>query len=69
VFRQTECVDDNNIVAPGDYGLWLDPGELVGEGIKILLRPYFAAAMVAFPVGKRINYPANNNAQCISPVN
>ena len=57
------------IVAPGDYGLWLDSGEPGGERIKILLRLYLAAAMVANPVGRLINYPANNDPQCISPVN
>jgi len=56
------------IVAPGDYGQWLDPAIPGGEKITTLLRPYPAGAMVAYPVSSRVNSPANNDAQCIAPV-
>jgi putative SOS response-associated peptidase YedK len=55
------------IVAPEDYLQWLDPAVANGERITLLLRPYPAPAMVAYPVSKRVNSPANNDAGCLAP--
>jgi putative SOS response-associated peptidase YedK len=55
------------IVAPEDYRQWLDPAVADGERITSLLRPYPAPAMVAYPVSKRVNSPANNDAGCLAP--
>jgi putative SOS response-associated peptidase YedK len=56
------------IVAPEDYGSWLDTAVEGGKIITDLLRPYPASAMMAYPVSKRVNIPANNDAQCIAPM-
>ena len=56
------------IVAPEDYGQWLDPAVTGGEKITNLLRPCPIAVMVAYPVGNRVNNPANNDDQCIAPM-
>src|SRR5262245_45113900 len=38
------------ILAPADFGLWLDPKAAKGEDLQALLRPYRAEAMTAYPV-------------------
>ena len=56
------------IVAPGDYGQWLDPTIAGGVRLMALLRSYPASAMMAYPVSKGVNNPANNDDQCIAPM-
>jgi putative SOS response-associated peptidase YedK len=56
------------ILAPRDYSQWLDPAVTDGDRLTALLRPYAASAMVAYPITKRVNDPANNDDRCIEPV-
>jgi len=56
------------IVSPEAYGQWLDPALTDDDRLTGLLRPYAASAMVAYPVTKRVNNPANNDAGCIEPL-
>lgn len=56
------------IIEPPDYMAWLDPEMQGPDDIRQYLRPYPAAAMIAYPVGQRVNSPVNNDAQCIAPV-
>jgi putative SOS response-associated peptidase YedK len=56
------------ILSPEAYGQWLDPTLTDGDQLIGLLRPYIASAMVAYPVTKRVNSPANNDPGCIAPL-
>lgn len=56
------------IIEPADYAQWLDPQRQLPEAVLDLLRPYPAAAMMAYPVSTYVNSPAQNNAQCIEPL-
>jgi putative SOS response-associated peptidase YedK len=48
--------------------LWLDPGMQNVAAISELLKPYDAKSMRCFPVSTRINYVANDDAECSRPV-
>jgi putative SOS response-associated peptidase YedK len=54
------------IVAPGEFDLWLDPQEAGTERVRAVLRPFSAEAMVATPVGDRVNNPRNDDPECIA---
>ena len=57
------------VILPQDkYNQWLDPKESDPSSLQDLLRPYPSTEMVAFPVSKRVNDPAYENADCILPV-
>jgi len=56
------------ILAPDDYRLWLDPAVQEFRSIRPLLRPYPAEQMRAHGVGTLVNSPANDEPQCIEPV-
>jgi putative SOS response-associated peptidase YedK len=43
-----------------DYAAWLDPAETNAKAVLPLLRPYPAADMLAYPVSRRVNSPAND---------
>jgi putative SOS response-associated peptidase YedK len=56
------------IVAPDDYGAWLDPG---GQDISTpgsLIRPYPAELMEAYPVSPRVNAPRNDDPGLIERI-
>jgi putative SOS response-associated peptidase YedK len=53
------------ILAPEDYGTWLDP-KTPPEQLQALLRPYQAEAMVAVPVGSYVSNPRNEGPQCLT---
>ena len=53
------------ILAPEDYGTWLDP-KTPPEQLQALLRPYQAEAMVAAPVGSYVSNPRNERPQCLA---
>jgi len=53
------------IVAPADYGAWLDPGNQDVARLKELIRPYPAAGMEAYPVSTRVNTPKYDDAALI----
>jgi putative SOS response-associated peptidase YedK len=44
------------IIAPGDYGAWLDPGTPRSD-IRAMLAPWPAQDMEAWPVSPRVNRP------------
>jgi len=54
------------IVAPEDYDAWLDPAT-DSKTVESLVRP-FAGVLEAWPVGSRVNSPANDDAECIEPI-
>ena len=56
------------ILDPDNYDLWLDPGMRDVSAASDLLKPYDARLMNCFPVGSRVNRPANDDAQCSTPV-
>src|SRR5262245_36218167 len=56
------------ILAPADFGAWLDPKTLGGSEAQALLRPYPAEAMTAYPVGLRVNSPKHDDAECVLPL-
>ena len=46
---------------------WLDPSAQSVKDIAHLLTPYPADAMIATPVSRRVNSPANDDQQCLFP--
>ena len=56
------------IVAPEDYGAWLEPGTRDEAALKALVRPYPAQRMTAHRVGMRVNTPANDDAGLLEPL-
>jgi putative SOS response-associated peptidase YedK len=55
------------IVEPGDYDLWLEPGDDPEQGLH-LLRPFPSHKMAAYPVSTLINSPRNDSPECIAPL-
>ena len=55
------------IVAPEDYGRWLDPATPLEE-VKALLRPFPAEGMESVPVSTLVNNPRNESPQCVEPI-
>ena len=56
------------ILDPDNYDLWLDPGMTNAEAVSEMLRPLDARLMRCYPVSARINYVANDDAECSVPV-
>jgi len=56
------------ILAPEDYGLWLDPDVREAEPLLPLLNPYPDDVMEAYPVTRFVNSPSNDDQRCIEPV-
>jgi putative SOS response-associated peptidase YedK len=56
------------ILAPEDYGLWLNPDIQSVEDLAPLLRPYPESEMLAYPVSRWVNSPRNNDPRCIEPL-
>lgn len=56
------------ILAPAGYDLWLDPSPHEVEHLQSLLQPYPAEEMIAYPVSTRVNSPAHDSPECITPV-
>ncbi len=52
------------ILDPDNYDLWLDPGMRDVSAATDLLKPYDARLMRCFPVSSRVNYVANDDAEC-----
>jgi putative SOS response-associated peptidase YedK len=55
------------ILHPEDYDMWLDPDFDEREPLTSLLKPFPAEAMEAYPVSRRVNNPANNDAGVVEP--
>jgi putative SOS response-associated peptidase YedK len=54
------------ILAPEQHALWLDPALCDEAALRPLFAPYSAEAMVGYPVGSRVNSPANDDPDCIA---
>jgi putative SOS response-associated peptidase YedK len=54
------------IVAPEDYGRWLDPAMQEPAPIQSLLRPYPSDAMEAYAVSTRVNSPLRDDELCLA---
>jgi putative SOS response-associated peptidase YedK len=50
------------------YDLWLDPGMQNVALVSELLKPYEARLMRCYPVKTRINHVANDDVECLRPV-
>lgn len=56
------------ILKPEDYDLWLQPGEMKpADLMPLLLNPYPADQMAAYPVSTLVNSPKNDNPTLIEP--
>jgi len=55
------------IVAPENYGPWLDPAS-GKEDLTPLLKPYPDELMETYPVGRIVNNPKNDDPSCIEAV-
>ena len=47
---------------------WLEPGITDADTLLPMLAPFDAGRMVAWPVSRRVNSPANDDRHCIEPV-
>jgi putative SOS response-associated peptidase YedK len=56
------------ILDPDSYDLWLDPEMTNVEAVLEMLKPFDARLMRCYPVSTRINYVANDDAECSAPV-
>jgi len=54
------------ILAPAEYGTWLDPASALPDALA-LLKPYPAEAMTIHPVSTRVNSVRFDDALCIAP--
>jgi putative SOS response-associated peptidase YedK len=53
------------VLAPGDYGMWLDPNVEDPAALQHLLAPCAEAELVAEPVGTHVNRVANDDPGCV----
>ena len=53
------------ILAPALSERWLDPGFRGVGALRVMLAPYDAAEMEAFPVSRRVNSPENEGAELL----
>ncbi|HEV7668702.1 MAG TPA: SOS response-associated peptidase [Thermoanaerobaculia bacterium] len=56
------------IVAPEDYGLWLDPAVVEPERVAPLLRPAPESGFETREVSRGVNSPAHDAPDCIAPI-
>ena len=56
------------IIAPENYGYWIDPDNRDSEGLQRLLRPWPGEKMVAWPVSRRVNRPDNDGPELLRPL-
>ncbi len=56
------------ILDQDSYDVWLDPGMRDVTVVSDLLKPYDARLMRCYPVSTRINYVANDDEECSTPV-
>jgi putative SOS response-associated peptidase YedK len=56
------------ILHPQAYDLWLDSEVNDPQALQALLRPFPSEAMLAYPVSRWVNSPANDGPRCIEPV-
>jgi len=56
------------ILDPDNYDLWLDPGMTNVEAVSEMLKPFDARLMKCYAVSTRINYVANDDAECSASI-
>jgi len=57
------------VILPNDkYAIWMQTDEVESEYLKDLLLPYPPEDMLAYPVSKFVNNPANESIACIQPI-
>ncbi len=50
------------------YSIWLDTHEKQPETLSPLLQPYPADGMALYDVSRMVNDPANDRAECVTPI-
>ena len=53
------------ILAPEDWGTWLETDAKDAEGLQSLLKPYPPESMKAWPVSTKVNSPRNDSVECM----
>jgi len=56
------------ILAPNDYGAWLDLGTTDVDGLRALLRPADPGNMIAYPVCRAVNSARSDSPTFVEPV-
>lgn len=56
------------ILPSADYMRWIEPESREPEELLGLLKPYPADMLMAYPVSRLVNSPANDNAEVIQPL-
>lgn len=56
------------ILPPESYGSWLAANPRLGSALKLLLRPYPAQGMEAFPVSQAVNNPRSDGPELARPI-
>jgi putative SOS response-associated peptidase YedK len=56
------------ILDPDNYDLWLDPVMTNVEAVSEMLKLFDVRLMRCYPVSTRINYVANDDAECSAHV-
>ncbi|MFQ4137998.1 SOS response-associated peptidase [Nodosilinea sp. PGN35] len=56
------------ILAPQDYGAWLDPDFYQPQALQDMLRPYDTEAMDRYPVSTVVNKPQHDLPDCLEPL-
>ncbi len=56
------------ILDRGHYDLWLDPGMRNVDALSEMLKLCDAKMMGCYPVSSRVNYVANDDAECAKPI-
>lgn len=49
------------------HNIWLDPSVKDVERLKLLLLPYPAELMLAYPMSRAVGNPANDSPACVKP--
>jgi len=57
------------ILPAAEYDQWLDCRGQDTEHLHEMLRPYPGEDLIAYPVSKRVNNPANETPECLAPWN
>ena len=56
------------ILGSESYAQWLRPDEASAVQLLPLLKPYPAEEMIAYPVSRLVNSPANESPECVLPL-
>lgn len=56
------------ILKPEDEARWLAPAPPASDEVQVLLKPYSAEAMDAYPISSRVNSPSEDDEQLIAPL-